>query len=571
MWRAKPLHWVSLLSMIVVEIGLIAALVILLVLSNRWKGFVAIGGDFDFSLGVNSLHVRQTFSKAFLWTSLPAFLMTLFSLGFAAIVGAYSEELPYRNLLEGGSIDRTVCLDYRRYPAFYKYWPAWKNRNMTLGFGAFLSFLTTIVLVPIAAHLFQPIYPPFVTDKNFPVLSTYNASSLPAIVDYAPIIGIVAAVRVYGGKWPKWTDGAYAVAEHGVPIDLASGLNLTEMQINATGYSASLECRTMSEYSLARNPASGGTAILALDALDMGCNISLTAGVGPGNDIYLASVSNTNCPEGSGTSRIGFLAGRYSTLSTYLLEDINVIACTPFYAQTSGKIISPPGFDSISVEPTLSISEMRPDSWMLFEKQLVTLSNIGNNNSPDFTSQFGQLILDVAKSKDASLVLDTGTLLATIPSVFQSIYAVLARTRMFTKLPDDQTGIEAGVIFYSESRLATVSWSIDITIAIIAALTVLTIWLTILVPMKNPMLAEEPRGILSGAALLADSNLQQNIHDQEWRVQYCGRLHEWLKHKYVLGEERCTIDEHGIIKVSGLEDRPPEREKKPSASSSSAA
>ncbi|KAK6434069.1 hypothetical protein LTR95_009744 [Oleoguttula sp. CCFEE 5521] len=457
MWRAKPLHWGSLLSIVVVEIGIIAALVTLLMLSNRRHGFVAIGEEFDVSLSVNSLHLQRTFGKSFLWTSLPVFLMNLLSLGFAAIVGSYSEELPYRNLQESGSIERTVCLDYRRYPALYKYWPAWKNGNMTLGFGAFLAFLSTVVLGPLAAHLFQPIYPPFVMGKDFPVLSAYDASSLPAIVDYAPIIGIVAAVRVYGGNWPKWTDGAYAVAEHEPPSGLASGLNLTEFQVYAMGYSASLDCRSLSEYNLVRNPASGDTATLALDALDMGCNVSLTAGVGSGNDIYLASVTNTNCPEGSGTSRIAFLAGRYSASSIYLLENVNVIACTPSYSQTSGNIVSPPGFDPMRFEPTTLISEMRPDSWALFEKQLVTLSNIGNNNSPDFTSQFGQLILDVAKLKGASLALDTGTLLETIPSVLQSIYATLARTRMFTELPEDQTATDPGVIIYSESRLATVS------------------------------------------------------------------------------------------------------------------
>ncbi|OQN95723.1 hypothetical protein B0A48_18263 [Cryoendolithus antarcticus] len=571
MWRAKPLHWLSLLSMAVVEIGIITALVTLLVLSNRRQGFVAIGKEFDVSLSVNSMHLQRTFGKSFLWTSLPAFLMTLLSLGFAAIVGSYSEELPYRNLHDGGSIDRTVCLDYRRYPMLYKYWPAWKNRNLTLGFGAFLAFLTTIVLVPLAAHLFQPVYPPFAMRKDFPVMSVYNASSPLAIVDYAPIIGIVAAVRVYGGNWPKWTDGAYAVAEHNRPQGLSSSLNLTELQISASGYAATLDCRSLVEYSLARNPPDGDTATLALDALDMGCNVSLTAGVGPGNEIYLASVSNTNCPEGSGISRIAFLAGRYSSSSTYLLEDMNVIACMPSYSQTSGSIVSSPGFDSTRFEPIASISEMRPDGWALFEKQLVTLSNIGNNNSPDFTSQFGQLILDVARSKNASLVLDTGMLLETIPSVFQSVYAVLARTRMFTKLPEDQPRTDTGLIIYSESRLATVSWSSDITIAIIAALTVFTIWLAVLVPRKNPMLAEEPRGILSGAALLANSDLQQYIREPEWREQYGGRLHKWLKRKFDLGKERCTMDEHGIIKVSGLKDRPPEREKKPSASSSSAA
>ena len=154
------------------------------------------------------------------------------------------------------------------------------------------------------------------------------------------------------------------------------------------------------------------------------------------------------------------------------------------------------------------------------------------------------------RSSEMSALLDPAALIASTEAAFCSVFAILARTHLFSDLQSSQQ--VDGTIAYSQSRLATVSWSVYTSIVIIAILVVLTVLLAIVVHQQPPILSEEPQGILSAAVLMYRCDLQELIADPEWQHRHGGEFQKWLKERYKLGEEHCTLDEDGVVRLNGL-------------------
>ncbi|KAK5741716.1 hypothetical protein LTR17_003707 [Elasticomyces elasticus] len=558
-WRAWQLKYWMLVSTLLLELALIGAMAGLLRQSHLRDGFVAVSERVPVSVAIGSAGRTRNLRMAFLWTTIPTFFMSLFAILWGSIVDAYAYEVPFRVLRSrtGGTLKHTVCLDYREKFKGWNIIVAWGNRDVLLGFCMCLSLLFTVALVPLAAHLFEVNIVTFQEPASFAQQNFYDESKLVALIDYEPVIGIVSAVLVFGGSWPAWTDGNYSVSAFTPSASDPDASNITEYQISTTAVSATLDCEVVPSYSLVRTPPDGDTATIALSATDRGCNVSLTAGVGPGNRLYLKTVSTTDCGD-SNYSRISYLAGAYSPSAPYLLEKMQVVSCIPSYGNTTGTINAPQSFLPLSFQPgnTIAPTDARPNNWRLFENQLIALSNLGDNNSPDFTSQFGNLILSMIDADDPSLELDADTLIATTTTAFRSCFAILARTHLYQSLASSQPA--SGSLTYAQARLAAVAWSMYLTISLIAVVIVLTALLIWFIGSVEPVLAEQPHGILGAAAMAFDGNLDDILRGGEWRQEDLGRFQIWLEKTYILGGERCYYNQkQGVIRVDGLRRRLP--------------
>jgi hypothetical protein len=548
-WRAWQLSWITCITLCTVEIGIIVALAVLDNLSKKNDGFVAIQQTF----GVSIASWRTVMKGGFLWTTIPTLLMSLFALSWASLVSAYADEMPFRELQSqsGANMEKTVLLDYRRYTAFNNWVKAFKNGHVLLGFCMFLVLVDTIILVPFAAHLFHVITPNFERPADFPITSQYIDSNLNSSVDYESILATVSAVKVFGGNWPRWTDGVHAIPAFGLPIAAQKSVNLTHLRPSMTGYFAEMDCQQITDFSISRDSDSEDTATLTVQAEDRGCLVSLKGGVGGSSDIYFKPESINDCPESAGYSRVAAFAGSYSPTKNYLLDDLVVISCIPSYRQVNGTATTDLDFRSMSfIRGPITALEIRPANWRVFESDMFSLSNLGNNNSPDFTSQFGQLVLSIARKKDAKSFLTPSVLADSMSGAFSSIFAVLAATRLFQEA--SPLGPVAGRVYISETRLSLVVWSAYPSIAILATLAGLTVCLAVTVLRLPPVVNEEPRGILTAANVLHGSNLGDLIrraHDQQGS-RY--GLYAWLKKVYPLGEERCIITEEGTVRVENL-------------------
>jgi hypothetical protein len=308
----------------------------------------------------------------------------------------------------------------------------------------------------------------------------------------------------------------------------------------------------ITDYNISKRYSSYENSItLTVSASDRRCDIAVVGGVGPGSLVYLKTQNILDCSASAGYSRIAFFAGKFSATATYSLDDMSVISCIPRYYQSVGTVAAPATFRPLSFEPHPGTAKsVRPSSWINFEEGMLALSNIGDNNSPDFTSQFGELVLRIASTQGAASELSPDSLMSSASSVFASIFAILARTQFFQTLSTPTDVI--GTVTILETRLSVVSWSAYTAIAILAVLILLTIAMAIVVHKRAPVLAEEPRGVLGRASLLHGSNLWEIVHEANYDRNYQGKISKWLSGEYVLGGETCRMDESGVISVKGM-------------------
>ena len=542
-WRSWILSWYVLSALLLAEVGMVIVLAVLDNLSHKNQGFTSVKQSSPASTSLNPLSFHSAWSEGFLWTTLPTLLVTLFRLSWGSVVDAFADETPFRELQnrDGCTMEKSVLLNYRRYFSSYNWAIALKNGHVLLGFCMGFALVNTVVLVPLAAHLFEVVDPSFDLGATFPLKTSYNDSRLVASIDYQPILATVSAVRVHGGNWPLWTDGLYAFPAFGFPEKASTHANATQLRINITAHSADLSCEAVTDYTISRSPPDGDTATLTIHANDRGCDISIKGGLGPGNRVFLDTNSIVDCSEASGYSRISLFVGSYSATAPYLLDNMSVISCIPSYKETPGVVTAPPSFQPLSFNSNSGQStDSRPSNWLDFEQDMLALSNIGDNNSPDFTSGFGSLML----SLNPSSMLSSDILISSASTTFSSIFAILAANQLFQPLPAPETTL--GTLTVSETRLSVVTWSAYTSITILAVLIVLTVSMIIVVPSRPSILPEQPRGVLGAASLLYNSALSQLIGEAHRTPGYTGQFYEWLKSSYGLGEERCRVTARGI-------------------------
>ncbi|KAK3723899.1 hypothetical protein LTR37_001383 [Vermiconidia calcicola] len=543
-WRAWQLSWASLYALVLVEVGMTVALALLDYYSRKEHGFVRISPASNASFfDLGSLQGRP-----FLWTSIPTLVMTLFGLAWASVLNSYAQEMPFRALQEheGSTLKRTVLLDYRRYPLFYNWFVAWKNRHILLGFCMLSSLVVAVVLVPIASRLFQLTNPTFTSQVSLPLASEYNGSTEILQVDYVPILGTVSAVKVYNGLWPAWTDGLYAITTFGLPQELTNA-NVTLVELDTTAYAAKLNCKSVTDYTISRSPSNGDSAILRITAADRGCDIVLSGSVGGSSRNFLTTVATDDCPATAGFSRIAFYAGSYSAGAPYLLDNLTVVSCIPSYHQTRATVLATAALRPISIQAEQTLTDARPQHWRLFEGDMIAVSTL-DSMSPDYATQFGQLVLDTASRSYPQSFLSSTALLDSASAAFSSVFAVFAATQLFQPLSTPSHG--RGSVATSETRLATVAWSTYTSIAILVVLIVLTVSVARVVHQKAPCFQEEPQGVLGAASLLHGSNLGEYI--REAHLNQNGRIYEWLDSTFSLGAEVCRMRPGNVVHVEGL-------------------
>jgi hypothetical protein len=549
-WRSGKLHGATLAALALVEIGILLTLAVLHSISDKNKGFTSINQKVVISASAGGHNLNFIWNIGFLWTSLPTLLMTLFGLAWAAVVDSLADEAPMTELRHAGGspIKKTILLDYRRYLTFTRWYQAFKNCNIFLGLCMLFTTINSIVLIPLAARLFVAV--PVALDKpgTFVLQTSYNTSADIALVDYAPIFATVTAVQLHGGTWPTYTDGSYAYPTFIVPTTA----NLTQSSLNVTGYGADLDCVQVTVYNISRLDDTSGSATISVSATDRGCDISFKGGVGSGSKTFLKTESTLDCPQDAGSSRVSYFVGSYAPSASYLLDDLSVVSCKPSYHQTPGVLTAPPSLNPLSFHSQDQFSDARIVNWRGYEQGLLSLSNIGNADSPDFTSAFGELILGIARQRNPNSSLSPDVLIASTAEAFSSAFAVFAREHLFNALATDEN--ISGILTVSETRLTVVTWSAFTSIAILAALIILTIFMIFYVAKHEPVFPEEPRGIASYASLLYGSTSYQALLTQANKSHdYNGEFYTWLTNSYDLGDLRCTLNlENRIINIQGL-------------------
>ncbi|KAH6679887.1 hypothetical protein F5X68DRAFT_223707 [Plectosphaerella plurivora] len=524
-WLASCLRWPSLFLFAFLDIVLVAVVVALYVVSDRNTGFVTVPS------GINSTRSGRDsdifdipWDLGVLWTALPSFTFALFGAYWAWIAHSLAERQPYVELRKDAGSDarRAVLLDYRVVGSVWRWWGALRMSHYTVGTTTLLSIALTYLIAPLAARLFaaQPVAAP----HEVPIFynETYNLQSINATSDWRPVLNVVSATLLYGGRNIPWTTNERAFRPFGAD---ASIISTSKMEGKTTAYSAYLNCELIKDYTLTTGDKAGEVEI---SGTDRGCDFTQSFGVGGTQEIYLTSTVEFGCSAQAFFSRFLFTAAKQSPTSSTNITDISVISCATGYRQVEGMVtVSPtPGSDTPSVESFVETGERdttRPTLWRVFESAILGLVTI-NPQAKWSTTDMANVILYSAQRAQPSNFLDPDLLLETIPRVFTSVYANTVAIHGFDPLSENETS--TGTAFIPITRLFVVPWVAYVILAFLATTLGTVVFVFFRLQRTPSILTEEPQGLLSMAAILDRSELLYIASHMRQEIGFDGGIWE---------------------------------------------
>ncbi|OAP61260.1 hypothetical protein AYL99_03461 [Fonsecaea erecta] len=514
-WKSWKLEKITLFTFSGVTLGFIAGIITLIALSNIKRGFVRVHDSSKTFAGVD-------WRISLTWTTLPSFIFQVYGLCVAAIVESFGFRQPFIELArDGGAVaKKTIALDYGSFFPIQREWKAWRNGHRHL-FGAFsLSQILRVGLGPLASHMlveqahFLNTTVALLQDSSF-----YSTTSLSEPIDWdlSPVLGAASSTLVYGGSYPRWTNGTYLFLNFSSP-ELPGG-NVSQPGIAAAtqAYFARLECQALSDVDdhLIRigDPSSydGNGGTWWLNGTDRGCDWSTNLQISNGFTTYLQTSSEVTCGAYGSSLYSGRLIVVGATNVNFNKSVPTVITCIPTYWNSQGQISM--SLDQDSRSPILGFTantttELRPQWWDSFESQLNQVKSIdttlGGGTMADSASGIGRVILDNARLIDSNNALREDVLMISSQRVFATVYSLLVNDFMIRKTQTPPTSL-SGQLTYTTNRLFVYNIITSIILGLLCAVAAMLVVIICYTDRHCSMLLEEPIGIIGYAGLLVDS------------------------------------------------------------------
>jgi hypothetical protein len=552
-WLSRALGGPALFGFLFLVLALIFGIAGLTAVSSIRSGFVAINDDRLSILG-------RSRSQSLLWTSLPTFIFRLSAIYWDAIVAAHADRQPYVELSKGkASPKKSIMLDYRTKLLPVKWFAALRNKHFLTGLTLLLALLLSIAITPLSANMITPGIRVTNTIGSALVQTAYNDNGLNYSTDWKPVYDRVSSTTLYGGDLYPWTTTQYAFPAYSVTRASAN------VAIKTNGYSADLDCQQITRYDISTriiNETSPRTGKLSISGTDRGCDISQEFSVSSASRIYMHGTSKIECSVASGESRFIFTAGASSETSQTLLSNVSFISCIARYSTTKGKL----SFSSSSIKNLTFIATeppvyQRPTNWTVFEPNIFLASAISFGQASEWsTDSFCSTVLYMNKKKNVAKMLDPGTLLESIKTLFTSVYLTATAMNSFGHL-STPSSTEA-ILSESQNRLFIVPWIAVLTIIVLLACFICTvlIWVS---TKRDILLMEEPNGIVSAAGILHGSDVMENLIKKVVEDDgYDGCFVKKANEMFELDKATCFVNTSGSrpnVEISGLERRPVKR------------
>jgi hypothetical protein len=123
------------------------------------------------------------------------------------------------------------------------------------------------------------------------------------------------------------------------------------------------------------------------------------------------------------------------------------------------------------------------------------------------TTDFGRLILYLAKQNNVISTLSSSVLLDSVSAIFSSVYAVMASTVLLRQAATPARS--TGTIFSTVTRLIVVSWIAYTIIGVLLVVLCITLLILRYVHRHRSILHEEPAGLLAYAGILCESDVSE--------------------------------------------------------------
>ncbi|CEI70358.1 hypothetical protein FVEN_g1131 [Fusarium venenatum] len=542
-WLSEAVKWPSLIFFAVFDIALVVAIVILSVKSSTEHGFIGIPSPKVTATRLQALpwrdpvHFNVSFDIGILWTTLPNLVFALFAAHWAWIACAIAERQPYVELRARGGAEarKSILLDYRVTPVVFRWRAAFRKSHNAIGAMTLLSVMLTYITAPFAARLFttQVISVP----KTIPIVydTEFKGSNMNAMIDWRPVLNVVAATLLYQGKNIAWTNDQYALR----PFSNQSSIPASaDIEAKSTGFASYVNCELIKDYTITVNKISNSEAgNVVVSGNDRGCNFTQKFSVSSKQKTYLKSTSVIDCSAQAYYSRMVFSAGTYSASSSNLLDDIGVISCATGYRQVDGNLkVSSLNISSSvhSFDETGHPDTSRPYYWRNFEQGILGPVTF-NPQASSSTSDMASLILSYAKNLRPSQPLSPEVLIQSISTVYSATYINGVEIHGFS--PVSEPEINTGEAFIPTTRLFVVRWVAYIVLIFLLVALFFDVWASIYVYKRPSILTEEPQGLLSEAAILHKSGILRiisSIHndpDFNGEVRQTGKNYTEVKDK----------------------------------------
>ncbi|KAK1997391.1 hypothetical protein LX36DRAFT_73448 [Colletotrichum falcatum] len=520
-WLAPSLRWPSLLAFAVVDFAVAITIIALTITSAQRDGFVTISTHNTTATDREATVFNIPWNLGLLWTSLPSLAFSLFGAYWAWIAGSIAERQPYVELRrDGGSgAGTSVLLDYRVVAAIWRWWGAFRKSHFTVGSTGLLSVFLTYLVGPLAARLFAAQTVAVAVAAPIYYTKDYNVDNINATLDWRPVLDTVAATLLYGGNNIPWTDTERAFR----PFAVGSGSDSSaksDVAANTTAYSGYLSCELVGDYTI----ASSGDSV-TVSGNDRGCDFKQNFPVVETQEIYLKTTVDFDCSAEAHYSRLVFTAAEYSASARNKIDNISVISCATGYRQASGtcRVTSPKGAPAVvsSFVEAGQPDTRRPKLWRVFEQGILGPVTF-NPQAKWSTSDMGSLVLYYAQRARPSDPLGPAALMEAIPTVFTAIYMNAVAIHGFEPARDAEAA--AGTAFVPATRLFVVSWVAYLIVAFLAVALCAVVFLFFRLQDCPSILTEEPRGLLSMAAVLEKSELLDIASDMRQERGFDGEV-----------------------------------------------
>jgi hypothetical protein len=558
-WKIRS-FWLSIL--LIITMFLVFTILSLVAISNEEQGFTPLWNPPGFLARLPAFE-NNIWSQGVLYTSLPAFFMTLYSLMFSLTVNCFMDLQPCMDLakLDGATARTTIMLDYRQYFMFKNVYVAFRNKHLLLAFYMLLSTALTIAIIPLTAFLF--VSSPVNTNTTAPISFTtaFDDSSLLAIPDFGLAVDYAAAFRIYDASPPPWTDGEYAfpkVVPLNIDIEEITDSNLT---VRTTGYSAYIDCRIIpeEEYNLTVVDPTGVNdpgIVIQISANDRGCAILNDLTFVPksveGEQVNATVIKvwrTQDCISAAGHSRLSIASGLYAQS----LTNFSLISCIPSYWTTPGtltmtmtSLTGPPLVQSFSANGSQAVESGSIAMAYYFELNIQYIGCV-NPTTGLVSSVYGRQIYTLASKAYPESPLLPEAISNAAQTLFTSIYAVLVSTSIFQPISPatNSTGIKTTNV----TRLV-VMVPIAYTITLILFGVVLAIVTMFGYGNKPNVLDKEPIGLLSSAIILHRSTVTQLMDEVHAAPEYDdSRMIEGLERKGISPDTVLIVESYSPLRV----------------------
>ncbi|PYI26297.1 hypothetical protein BP00DRAFT_430465 [Aspergillus indologenus CBS 114.80] len=514
-WKPYPLRSAYISSLLVLEIATVLTLSILLAISESRNGLLSVQHLLGPDKGPGGM-LRNLWSAAYLWTTLPNAFFTLSRDLWASVVDAASKQQPYVELRKGNTLKNSLLLDYSSKPFLWSWYLAIRNKHYILGVIMLLYLVSNITVVPLSAHLLTATPVINNSTNTLKTLQLWDDLDLDDSLNWNEIVDEVFAMLIFKAPPSAWTDLHYAFRPYGADnVQVPS--NITTYNLAVSGH---LDCTIYTEENSTLNyiPYNDESGTLAVGIDDTGCNITYSMTLDSSAYYYIRSLSARECTANAGYSRIAIISGIRDLNSPFRIADYSAVSCTPTYRKTHGDLVTrfPDKYNSSVIyfqdHPSQSV-EFRPATWDRFEQNLTSIS---------FKDPTGALSVDGFSYLINRHVLEANTLnpyankdqvLLSTERVFEAIYAVANDGLGFPRsvVANDEPPSIQGIVSTPDTRLFVVPETAYYIIVILSFIAVCNIILYYYHRRHRSVLWEEPVGLLGAAELLYEGNTSRFI------------------------------------------------------------